>query len=162
MKATNYFDVPPRLQELWEWFSAVCAYDYGDPNPLADLVRDERPVPTEFAGAIADVIAGTRRPNRKAGAKAKVAPAERMKIAGSLSVVLGLLDLFHRGRVDGDLSAGFIASRDRQETIEIVRSLEEEARRAIAESARELGVNTETVENLLREMRARVRRWPAV
>lgn len=166
MKVANYLDVPPRMRDLWEWVNALCAFDYGDPTPLSDLVRDKRAIPHEFAGAIADVISGKRKPNRRAGAKAKIPPAERMKIAGSISLAIWLVDAFKSRSIDPlDRSlhgAAEIAARQGKEPISIVRELEEEARLIVAQSAREIGVTPEAIEDLLREMRNRIKRWPEV
>jgi hypothetical protein len=156
VKTLSYLDVPDRMQELWPWVCAFCAYDYGDAMEVAKLIRESESIPDEFKCAVADVVSGLRKPNLRAAAKVKIPPSEMMKIAGSISVPLGLCDAFkYRG-------VNEIAERLKKEPIDLVRELENDARKILLDAADELGVHVETIENLLREMRRRVNAWPVV
>ena len=152
---TTIADAPARMLELWQWVGAVCAFDYGDPQPLADLLRSGDPIPAEFRGAIADIVAGVRKPNRKAGAKLKTPAAKRMSIASTVDL---LLSMMRAQRANSEAMGDFNA----MEPIDIVRGLEEQMRRVYQGTADYLGVSVETVEEIVRDMRARVARWPVV
>ena len=158
-------DLPLRLHQVWPWFDALWAFDYGDPSLLAELVcRD--PIPEEFKSAIADIIQGKRKPNLKAANKAKIPASERAKIAASISVILGLRDAikFRALGPNEDLKPGATSVADYcgLEPIEVIRDADETGRDALKLAADEFGISIETVENLLREAKARLSRWPVV
>lgn len=165
MRTTSYLNMPRRMNELWEWVNAVSAFDYGDPEPLANLVRSTPAIPDEFRPAVADVIQGKRTPNLKAASKLKVPARERMRLAGTLSIVTGLADVLRRVPQvgdEGETGAIGIADRKGVEPIKVARELEATARDAIRDAASDWGVSVETIENLLRELKDRIERWPVV
>ena len=155
-RSPNFLDLPDGMNDLWSWVVALDAWDYCDPTLLSDLLLSEK-IPDEFRNAIADIIAFRRKPKRKAAAKLKIPAAERMKIAGSCSVVIGLA---HKLKTPSVVEA--TADRLAKEPIEIVRELEAEIERTIQKTAQECGVSTETVENLLRDLRQKIMYWPRV
>jgi hypothetical protein len=161
----SMLDMPGRMNELWEWVCALCAWDFGDPKPIAALLREQQAVPAEFARALASIVDGTRKPNRKAGAKLRVPAAELLRAAGSISVVTGLCDQLRLYAIDDRFTsrgAVMLADRLKTEPIEQVKALQTKARETIERSAQELGVSVETIENWLRELRRRIERWPEV
>ena len=149
--------IPRRLNELWPWFNAVCSWDWGDPIPLSELIRSE-PIPEEFRTAVGDIVEGTRKRKRNY-VKSKIPAAERLKIAGSISIVIDLCNTLKTGAAEGIQS---MASRLNVEPIDVIRKLEAEARKTQKDAAKQLGVSVETIENLIRDMRARIARWPVV
>jgi hypothetical protein len=50
----------------------------------------------------------------------------------------------------------------RVEVIDLVRELEGRAREMVESVARHFGVSVETIENLLRDFREKIRNWPVV
>lgn len=160
--ASNLLSAPEAFRAAWEWVVALDAYDYGDRRPLADLIgRDE--IPADLRKIIACIIAGDRKPNLKAAAKLKVPAAERMRIAGSLSVVLDLGDRLRVGRdPEGLRHLDRGADRFGQEAIDAVRWIENESRQAVDDTATQLGVSVETIENLLRELRKKIEKYPNI
>ena len=46
--------------QLWDWFEAVYWWDWGNPDLLAALIKNEQ-VPSEFRVALADIVAGVRK-----------------------------------------------------------------------------------------------------
>lgn len=151
--------MPHRMQELWPWVSALDAWDYCDSRPLSVLVKKE-PIPDELRGALSDIIAGRRKANKKGAAKLKIPAAERMKIAGTLSVVMGLADVFTMKGVEPSLDEN--ADRQGVEPIEIIKQLNEEKRRIVQDTASDYDVSVETIENLLRDLREKINKWPSV
>lgn len=166
MRPLDYIrDVDPRMKELWAWVNAVCAYDFGDPSPLAALIATEKQIPAEFADAIADIVRGNRQPNKRARAKLKIPADEYMEIAGEISACIGIIDIFrYDALVPGQHGKGAaaLASRDGKETEDKVAELSDEREKLIEEAASEFGVSVETIENVLREMRRRIKQWPIV
>lgn len=153
-------DIPWRMYQCLAWVHAIDAWDYGAPSQLADLIGSGQQIPKELAGAVADIIAGRRIQKKRAMAKLKIPAAERMAIAVS---AYGRIWMKRRVR-DKDLSPCLkgIADLRRMEVIDLVREQEREGRAVIEDAARKLGVSVETIENLLRDFRAKVKNWPVV
>lgn len=145
-------------QRLMPWFRAVCAYDWADPAPLAELILAES-VPPEFRIAIADIVKGERKPNLKAATKSKIPAAERASIAEAVGCVIDLCETIKFGTLEGNEA---MADRLGMEPIDIIRKLEDVARKAKENAADQLSVSVETIENLLRDVTARMDRWPVV
>lgn len=164
MRTTNFTDFPcGRMNEVWDWVCAIDAFDYNDREPLTELVKRE-PVPEELRPIIAEIVRGSRTPNLKAAAKLKIPAAERMKIAGSVSTVLGLIDTLKFDAIDDPTisarGASAFSERFGREPNEIIRELEAKARDVIEWAAGELGVSKETVESLLRDLRRKAKVFP--
>lgn len=150
-----------RLTETWSWFIAIYAYDYADPKPLSELIRSE-PIPPEYIDAVADIVAGERepKPNRRAAAQfpKSLPAAKRMQIAASLNFMAGLRDFL----LSSPQHTQNVADAQGIEPIDNVRFLQNEFRQDFKKSADSYNVSTETLENLRRELRARISRWPVV
>lgn len=154
------------------WIIAFDAFDYGDSGPLEEVLRSEQPIPPEIRPTLAEIVSGRRRPNLKAAAKLKVPASERMKIAGALSTVLGLIDSFKfdehydlafglDAKIQGRLY-NIQADKDGVDPSGVIRHLEAEAANIIQETARDLEVSNETIENLLRDLRKKIREYPNI
>lgn len=155
-------DIPHRMNYLWVWVVALDAWDYCDPLPLSELVLLHE-IPIEFKQAVSDIVTGKRKPNKKAAAKLKIPAQERMKIAGSISLNCGLI---HTLKFDAIYPEGKgvvgIGSMQGREPVEVLRELEADQVALIDEAAKELNVSIETIENLLRDMRIKIKLWPIV
>ena len=152
------FNAPARFSELWDWIAALDAWDYCDPEPLEKMIHRE-PIPEELRKAICDIISGRRQQKRKAAAKSKVPAAKRMHLAHLFSVVSGM-----RERIvsDPEMLDRF-AEREGTEPREFIQIFDKTAkfvRRHMAET--EYGISDETVENLVRDVRQKIRDWPDV
>jgi hypothetical protein len=147
------------MAETWSWFKAVYAYDYDDPKPLSDLIRSEQ-IPPEYCDAVADIVAGKRPIKRRAAAKfAESLPAaKRTQIAASLNFMSGLRDFL----MSSPQHTQNVADEQGIEPIENIQFLQNEFRQEFEKSAKSYNVSTETLEDLLREFRARIARWPVV
>jgi hypothetical protein len=150
---------PKRLTETWSWFIAIYAYEYADPKPLSELIRSE-PIPPEYIDAVADIVAGERPIHRKAAAKfpESLPAARRMQIAKSLNTMAEIRDFY----LSSPQHTQNVADAQGIEPIENVRFLQNEFRQDFEKSAKSYNVSTETLENLRREFRARIARWPVV
>jgi len=155
-KVKNYLDLPRDMNDHWLWICAIDAYDYNDTAPLSKLIRESEQIPEMFRVVIAGIVQGERRPNKKAATKLKLPASERMKIAGSLSLVLGLIDAFKYQDLGG------LADRQAKEPIDVMRELEADAREIMIKAANDLNVSVETIENVLRDLRKKIEDWPNV
>lgn len=165
MRPANYgFDMPSEMQEAWDWVVAIDAWDYAHPELLAKLIATEH-IPESLRPVISSIISGERKPNLKTAKKLKIPAEERMKIAGTVSCVLGLIDAIKfDSYCDITNSRGIsgIAERKGLEPIEVKKDLEEEARNLILLAADEAKVSAETIENLVRDLRKKMKLWPNI
>ena len=154
---TRYMiDAPQRMQDTWVWVNAFCAFDYNDPVPLAALVEHEE-IPPEYRSALADVVSGVRPRNKKAGAKLKIPANLMMYYAMSIDASVGFVEYMHyHNAVDQ------IAEREQKEPIEVIESWQKLAQEHVGLAMQDFDVSKETIENLMREMRTRIGRWPLV
>lgn len=138
------------------WTRALVAYDFCDPALLASLIESE-PVPEELRPVIATIIAGKRKPNRRAAAKSKVPASDRHQIGATIDALLVTI---------GDMKHPAITStwadRRQAEPSDAIRRLNDYIDRAYVRAAETLQVKRETVENLVREYRDKARNWPHV
>ncbi len=157
----QYQHVPLRMRELWDWVVAFYAYDWGDPSALAFMIGFTREVPPECIDALAAVVAGER-PRRR---KSKLPRSLAMRYAAKLSDVLGTLDRYRHDITFADEEGKglvAIASRRGEEPQDVSQWLANERATIMKQAADDLGVSVETVEELLRDMRDRIKRWPIV
>lgn len=166
MKVKNFgFGMPARMNELWPWVMALDAWEYCDSEPLSALIKDCEVLPKEIAPAISEIVSGKRKQNKRGAAKLKIEAAERMKLAGCVSVLMGLIDTMKFECLNDDLVPdGMEGMADRicKEKIDIKSELENDAKNVIQETADEFNVSTETIENLLRDLRKKIKAWPSV
>lgn len=155
-------------EERLAWIVALDAFDHDAPDELARLIEGQ-PVPVELRPVIAAIIRGERKPSRRRAAKLKLPASERMQIAASIMAVLDLIDSFKTGTQYDDQdgwherkSLDIAADRRGVEPITVLRDLEARARAAYERAAASLGVSTETVENIVRELREKLNSWPDV
>lgn len=151
--------------DAWPWVVAIDAYDFGDPAPLDELLSSE-PIPEELRPVVARIATGNRKPNLKAAAKLKIPANERMKLAGTVSAVLGLIDVIKYDAIDSTVNdesgVKMLGDMKGGEPVEILRELEAKARDTIEWAAREASVSVETIENLLRHLRQKMEQYPDV
>ncbi len=156
----DIWGMPYRMRECLEWVRALDAWDYGAPSQLADLIGSGQQIPAELAGAVADIIAGRRTQKKRAKAKLRIPAAERMAIAEAVDCIICLTRDVRSKSVSPSLEEN--ADRRGVEVIDLVRELERRAREVVEDAARQLGVSVETIENLLRDFREKVKNWPVV
>lgn len=163
MRTKNFIDMPARMNDLWEWVVALDSWDYCDPEPLSELLFKEQTIPPEFLQALADIVSWKRKPKKRAAVKLKIPARERMKVAGSISLVLGLVDALKFNAIypEGKGSVG-IGSGQGREPNAVLRELETKQKQAIESACKALNVSQETIENLLRDLRRKIDDWPTV
>jgi len=156
-----------RFMELINWVCAVDAWDYGDGSLLANLITSEEQVPLEFKQVLGDIISGARKQlSAKAAIKLEVPAAERMRTAVMLSILFFLIDAQKHGKVEHKFSyPQFVSEYDDvkpKDTEEVIDWLDENKRGAIQDAANKFNVSSETIENLVRELRKKAKKWPIV
>lgn len=142
--------------DIERWSGALVAFDYCDRAPLADLVASEA-VPEDLRPVMAAIIAGERQPNRRAAARSKVEAGERFRIGAVISAVLETIKDLHHPEITGPY-----ADKRGIEPVDAVRRLDSHRERLYEAAMKRLGVSRETVENLVRDYRKKVREWPHV
>ncbi|WP_377894215.1 hypothetical protein [Alteromonas sp. R78001] len=163
-RAINYPDAPVRMQELWHWISAIDAWDYKDPAPLAELVIQEN-IPNELKPIVSKILLGDRKQKRAS----KIPANERMEIAKVISGIFHMIDDLRYRKVCasyglGDNSGASIVVAEQKviEPEELIGKLHSSHAELLENTAQQLGVSVETVENLLRDMRKKIQNWPNV
>ncbi|MGY8837656.1 MAG: hypothetical protein ACKVH6_13125 [Enterobacterales bacterium] len=93
----------------------------------------------------------------------KIPANERMRIAESLSINLGLIDTLKTAEtITGETLLEWQADKNGIEPIESKRWLENQAQEIIKDAAKQLSVSVETIENLLRDFRRKIANFPDV
>jgi hypothetical protein len=136
------------------WVVAIDAWDYGFSGFLAEKIRTE-PIPEELRPIIADIVSGQRKLNKRRIAKSKIEAERRMLLASELSCWLRAVEWLKT-------EASGIADKEGIEPIDVTRRFEAKARKELERRAAEHGVSVETIENLLRDMRAKLANYPNV
>jgi len=165
MRTINWLEIPRELNDTVEWFVAVDAYDYCDPEPLAELVRTRETIPAPYRKAVADILTGQRKQKKKAAAKLKVPAKQRMEIAIGAAIIAGIIDNLHFNYLNtqtGESGLNALADRKGLEPSYIKADLAKDRADFMQEEADKWGVSVETIENLLRDLRKKARAWPSV
>ncbi|MCD1590375.1 hypothetical protein K7H13_06335 [Qipengyuania citrea] len=142
--------------DIERWSGAMVAFDYCDPKPLSDLVASE-PVPDKLRPVIAAIISGERKPDKRKAAHSKVDAAERFRAGAVLAAVLNTIDDMNHPAITGP-AADRMGIEPRQ-AIDRLNMYRERAYQVVEDA---FGVSRETVENLARDYRKKVRNWPDV
>lgn len=162
MSSKVYLSGVQEFYDVIDWIAGIDSWDYGDGDLLSELVL-KKDIPVNLRPIIADILSGTRKQKLKAASQLKIPAAERVYIAHTLSINLGLIDEFKSAKViTGESLISWQADRDGIEPIEAKRRLEGEAREIKSDAAAQLGVSVETIENLLRDFRKKLEKYPAV
>jgi hypothetical protein len=163
-RAINFPDAPARMKELWHWITAIDAWDYKDPAPLAELVVQED-IPTELKPIVSKILLGARKQKRAS----KIPANERMEIAKVVSGIFHMIDDLRYGKACASYGLGYnsgpsvVASEQKGiEPQELISKLHSSHAELLEDTAQQLGVSVETVENLLRDMRKKIQNWPNV
>ncbi|KKN36860.1 hypothetical protein LCGC14_0769270 [marine sediment metagenome] len=145
-----------------KWIVAIDSWDYCDGTLLAELVIKEV-IPEEVKPLIGSIIDGSRIKKTKAAVHLKIPANERMRIAESLSINLGLIDTLKTAEtITGETLLEWQADKNGIEPIESKRWLENQAQEIIKDAAKQLSVSVETIENLLRDFRRKIANFPDV
>lgn len=158
--------LPTELNEHWEWFGAVWAWDYGDGRPLCRLItKNEGSIPKPFANAVGQIVAGERRRLLKAGVKSIIPPSEFGAVAGYALLASELRDAIlkdYLSPLSNKKGAKAVAEYKGLKAIEVVRRQEYLARQTREKLAAKFGTEVETIERVVRECKRRVEKWPVV
>ena len=142
------------------WIAAVDAWDYCDGSLLGEMLR-RHPIPFELQPVIADIVSGERPQNRKAAAKLKIPAGHRMCVAAWYAH-------YKRNTIDAVLCRQsatdyhVLAERECKEIAEMRDELLQVARRFKKEVAELAGISTETLDNLLDELKLKIKNYPKI
>lgn len=157
---------PPRFQEIWPWIKALDAYDYGRPRMFSDILSSTLEIPEEIRPALADIVSGLRKPNKKAAAKLKLDPEKRMDYAAAIHGMQWSFETIKHDKVEVDEVITSVISRYAEqagtEAIQEVRRVVDLYRENKEMWVKVLGVSEETIENLVRDLRRKIAQFPIV
>jgi hypothetical protein len=155
-----------RVLENFEWICAIDAFDFDDPEPLLDLVKERMDPPHELRPILDSILAGKRCPNKKAASKQKITGVHRLSSAGLASGWLGLVD---DGLTMNDPPNSLtsltkfietFADERGVETIDIVREFGTNKKRVISAVAARYRITTRTLEGHIRDLRRIIEDYP--
>lgn len=149
------------FRDCIRWIGAIDAWDYCDGTLLADLFLKED-IPIKLKPVISNIISGSRKQNKKAAASLKVPANERIYIAHDLLLALGLIDEFKTAKTDGKSLVEWGADKNRIEPSQSRKWLEIEAIRIKKETADKYNVSVQTIENLLLDLRNKLKNFPDI
>lgn len=145
--------MPINLKDTWHWWSAVWAFDYGDRETLAELIRNEE-IPLEYKKVVASIVSGDRKPNLKASVKSKVKPTDRAEILNAYYVFAGLRD-----SLKTDVERIFSKNK-KSEPIELMRKADTLSNRFFRMINENCGISDEAIKKIIREGKERLRKFP--
>jgi len=147
--------VPDDFFDNWHWIIAVDAFDYGDPEPLASLLAEFDEYPANVRVLLSDIVQGKREPNRKAFPKV-IKAKDRMPAALSALSGLSLRDHI-------DINSVFFGERDGVEAIAIRKSNDDSySKKKKPAIAKTYGISVDTLDNLRRELKSKIKKWPTL
>jgi hypothetical protein len=140
-------------KDFKRWLGAIVAFDHGDADPLAALMLSESPVPTRLRPALADIITGARKPNKKSAAKATIPARDRGEIAFSIldlrEIALAVRRDARGDELNSNLTRGY-------ELHEIANDTTGKVTGFVDEIARHYGVTPRTINDVVADMRRRI------
>ena len=120
MKTKNFeIRMPKRMAEVWHWIIALDVWEYGDGEPLAELIKSET-IPVEITPAIVEILTGKRKQNKIGASELKIDPRIRMVAAAHFSIIFDLIN-----SMKSDNQADIL----RKEPIDVINDLSETARK---------------------------------
>ena len=153
-------DTPRRMEELFSWVASIDSWDYCDPKPLSEMIS-YNPIPDEIRPIIADIVSGVRQQNKRGASKLKVDADQRMAIAATTEILMGIGKGVLAHRIKPDYFE--IADKKGIEYGELRAHYNKVGVSGIIKKVSEIcGVSTETIENLLRELREKKKNWPNI
>jgi hypothetical protein len=149
----SVLDVPANFFDNWHWIVAVDAFDYGDPQPLAHLLTQYDVYPENVRAVLTDIVQGTRKPSPKRIAHAKIKGKDRMEVALSALASSVVHDCIQR-------NASHHGDHSRREPIDVVEENTESYRKERDLLCNSYSISKETVDNLRRELKSKIEKWP--
>jgi hypothetical protein len=155
-----------RVLENFEWICAIDAFDFDDPEPLLDLVKERMDPPHELRPILDSILAGKRCPNKKAASKQKITGVHRLSSAGLASALLGFVDESLTMNDPTNSLTSLIklietfADERGIETIDIVREFGIKKKRVISDVAARYRITTRTLEGHIRDLRRIIEDYP--
>ena len=164
--APEIIQFPKEVSDAWGWIMAFDAWDYGDPEKLTTLIMSDEPMPNELKPALAKRLNGEKKPKKKSDALRKIPAGDRMLIAMHFSTAMWFSKANETiGLAPNDKDQKYIdwlADKERREKIDVKRDMQRFRRVAAEKVAHRFGISTETLENIVRDIRKKARDYPDV
>lgn len=149
----------PDVCRNFYWIASIDAWDYCDSKPLAEMVVNHA-VPVELRHVLASIVSGERKQNKRGAAKLKIDADQRMLVAASF---LSLLQI-PEGVLGKRTQPSYFEIADEKgiEYIDLHRKYERYVKTMYSRIACAAGVSVETLENLLRELKEKINKYPNI
>lgn len=142
------------------WIIAIDSWDFCDPEPLALMLR-KHPIPNELRSIIADIVSGTRKPNKRAAAKLKFPAAHRLLMAGLYRTIKhDVCDATIQRRTLHDYHE--TADARGIEVIELRNQYLEAAKKFKSKWASNMGIGIEALDNLCDALDRKIKNYPNI
>lgn len=144
-----------RTEELWPWIMALDCWDYGKPEPLAELILNHS-IPEEFEQSVREIVTGERKKKQQAIKNLSTCPKLLNDTISELSLQLGKID-FQRQPIVIDPKYGIV------EDIQAVRVRIKIERDQVYEHAKQvLNLSKASVDNHLTRLRKTIKYWNSI
>jgi len=149
----------PEICRNFNWMASIDAWDYCDSKSLSEMILNHQ-IPDELRHVIASIIRGERKQNKRGAAKLKIDADQRMIVA---AVSLGLL-LLPEAVLSKRTRPTYLDVADVEclEPIELKRRYEYVLKEVYMDIASSCEVSVETLENLLRELKEKIKKYPNI
>lgn len=134
------------LTAWWRYGLGIWSWDRGEPQFLADVVASGYVCPPQLAPVLGDILAGRRKPNKRAAAKFKLSSMKAAIAACRLAAVINRAKA-QQGRAE------HLGDRWGVEPSEAIAASQSALRRAKAELAAQAGISVESLEENERALR---------
>lgn len=149
----------PDFCRNFQWVASIDAWDYCDSRPLAEMVENHA-VPVELRHVLASIVSGNRKQNKRGAAKLKIDADQRMLIAASFLSLLQIPEAVLGKRTRPSYFE--VADKEGVEYIDLHRKYERYVKTMYSRIAGAAGISVETLENLLRELKEKIKKYPNI
>ncbi len=145
--------------ENFNWIAAIDAWDYCDPAPLAEMLKNH-PLPEELRPVLADIVLQKRKPNKKGAAKLKLPAESRMLLAATANSLLCVGEAVLKKETG--ITYVEVADKKGIEVNQIRQHYQKVQKETLDKIAKILNLSAESTENLIRELKRKMDKYPKI
>ncbi|WP_150298863.1 hypothetical protein [Pseudomonas profundi] len=154
------FDMAPSVYKNTNWIVAIDAWDHCDSSILEEMLK-RHPLPFELQPVIAGIVSGARKQRRKAAAKLRVPAGHRMFVAGLYAELKrSVIDTTLKRKSCNDYHD--VADAKGIEVAEYRKELLRYAADFKNEWAENAGISVETLDNMVDEIKLKIKNYPKI
>ncbi|WP_426357976.1 hypothetical protein ACPUVO_16240 [Pseudocolwellia sp. HL-MZ19] len=143
----------------FNWIAAIDSWDYSDPTPLSEMVSNHI-IPKELRPIISKIISGERKQNKIGGNKLKLPAKSRLVIA---SLILELRHVAESG-LNGNLIPNYneVAEIQCVEVIDVIKKYRKYLQEYDQDIMEITGLSKKSVQNLLDDLKRKLKNYPDI